>query len=44
MNDKCRQTSVSIDFAMDQRFCNVKEMRSQFLMEIDRHFFLNHGI
>ena len=23
---------LSIDFAMDQRFCNVKEMRSQFLM------------
>ena len=39
MNDKCRQTIVSIDFAMDQRFCNVKEMRSQFPKEIDMQFF-----
>ena len=39
MNDKCRQTIVSIDIAMDQRFCNVNEMRSQFLKEIDRQFF-----
>ena len=39
MNDKCRQTIVSIDFAMDQRFCNVKEMRSQFLKEIGKQFF-----
>ena len=31
MNDKCRQAIVSIEFAMDQRFCDVKEMRSQFL-------------
>ena len=30
---------LSLDFAMDQRFCNVKEMRSQFLNEIDRQFF-----